>query len=415
MLGPFLVWRLLVRRLAMVSLFLFGSTVLAGFSCTDGATADIWVFTAKRDWTLGVDVTGELKASFSDTIGPPQLAEGGQYKIARMVAEGTKVKKGDEVVGFDTSELEQRLLRRKNNHDLSVAEIERRRSDAAIRQRDDQLAIAENQGAVRKAALKAAGSQDLYSSLELKTARLDHELAVLRLKYRQQKSDAADRQDRDDLRALRGKRDRAQARLQQIEGFIQRLSVPAPRDATVIYLANWQGQKKKIGDGVWRGENFLQTAATDKMLAAGQVAEAEVSRLALGQKITLRLEAHPDSEYLGTIQSISDLIGSPSAESKLRIAQLDIELNKTDPLSMRPGMRFTGRIETETIAGALLVPLNAVFVTDEGPVAYLRTADGFRKVSLQLGRTQRGQVRVLKGLSEGDQVSTIDLQREQPG
>lgn len=394
---------------------LIALSTISTIGCTTGVAQESWVQAAKKDWALSVKVTGELKASHSDAIGPPQLSEGGQYKIARMVAEGTRVKKGEEVVAFDTSDLEQRLLQRRNARDLSVAEIERHRSDTAIRRRDDKLAIAECQGAVRKAALKANGSADLFSSLELQTARLDHDLAVLRLQYRTEKAEAATRKNRDDLRALRDKKSRAEARLEKIEGYIQRMSVRAPRDATVIYLANWQGQKKKVGDGVWRGENILQTAATDQMLAAGQVAEADISQLAVSQRITLRLDAYPDAEYSGRIQAIGNLVGPPSAESPLRIAEVDIALDKAQPLSLRPGMRFSGQIETETIAGALLIPLNTVFVRDTHPIAYLRTGGGFRRVSLKLGRTLRGQVRVLDGLSEGDEVSTVDLQPESPG
>lgn len=389
--------------------------VLCVTGCTDQVSQESWAPTVKKNWTLSVKVSGELRASHSDAIGPPQIAEGGQYKIARMVAEGTKVKKGDEVVAFDTSELEERLRQRRNDLDLATAEIERRRSDAAIRRRDDELAIAESRGAERKAGLKAQGASDLFSSLELQTARLDHELAELRLKYRKDRANVAENQDRDDLLALRGKRRRAQERVAQIEGFIKRMSVRAPRNSTVIYLPNGQGQKKKVGDGVWRGENILRTASTSQMLAEGEVAETEIGRVALRQRATIRLEAHPDAEYSGKVQAIGKLVEPPSDGSPLRIAKVDIELDKTDPLSMRPGMRFTGKIEIETVPDALLVPLRAVFVRGEGPVAHVKTPRGFRTVPLRLGRAHRGQVRVVEGLSEGDEVSTLDLEaRETP-
>jgi hypothetical protein len=63
------------------------------------------------------------------------------------------------------------------------------------------------------------------------------------------------------------------------------------------------------------------------------------------------------------------------------------------------------------VDNALLLPLAAVFLRPSGPVAFRRRGAGFEAVSLKLGRAQRGQVEVLAGLSEGDQVSTRDLER----
>jgi hypothetical protein len=74
-------------------------------------------------------------------------------------------------------------------------------------------------------------------------------------------------------------------------------------------------------------------------------------------------------------------------------------------------MRFVGTIETETLPRSLHMPLDAVFLRQEGPVAYKRTNGGFELVRLSLGRAYRGEVEVLAGLAEGDQVARVDLGR----
>lgn len=396
------------RRLDLAALALLASTWLA---CGSPVDSDDWVRLAREDWSLGVEVTGTLKATLSDTHGPPQLGQWGEYKIARMAAEGARVKKGDEVLAFDTSEVERQLLERQNERDAAAAEIARRISDGVLRGRDEALGIAESEGAVRKAALKAEGSEDLTSSLELQTARLDHELARKRLEHERRRALATQKRDLEDLEALREKHARAEERVAEAERSIERMRLLAPRDATIIYLTNWSGQKKKVGDGVWRGENVLETAALEEMIALGDVAEGDFSRLAVGQRVMLRLEAHPDTEYTGEVRSIASLVEPPTPESPLRVVRVQIALSATEPLRMRPGMRFVGTIETERLPGALHMPLDAVFLREEGPVAFKRTAGGFEEVRLTLGKTYRGDVEVLSGVAEGDQVARVDLGR----
>jgi hypothetical protein len=57
------------------------------------------------------------------------------------------------------------------------------------------------------------------------------------------------------------------------------------------------------------------------------------------------------------------------------------------------------------------MPLEAVFLRPEGPIAFKRTAAGFESVQLTLGRAYRGNVEVLAGVAEGDQVARVDLGR----
>jgi HlyD family secretion protein len=397
-----------LARLATVVLLGCASFLLG---CASVAPSQDWVTLNREDWSLGVEVAGTLKATLTDTLGPPQLGQFGEYKIARMAAEGARVKKGDEVLVFDTSDFERQLLERQNERDAAAADIARRVSDAALRRRDEALALAECEGALRKAALKAEGSAELLSSLELQTARLDHELAKRRLDYQRKKALATLRRDREDLDAVREKHAQAEQRVADAQNAIARMHLRAPRDATVLYATNWQGQKKKVGDGVWRGENVIETAALDEMIALGDVAEADISRLSTGQRVALRLEAHPDTEYSGQVRAIGKLVEPPSPESPLRVVRVEIALETTEPLRMRPGMRFVGTIETERLSRALRMPLDAVFLHSEGPIAYKRAGSGFEEVPLELGRAYRGGVEVLGGLAEGDQVARVDLGR----
>ena len=89
--------------------------------------------------------------------------------------------------------------------------------------------------------------------------------------------------------------------------------------------------------------------------------------------------------------------------------RVEIVLEKTDPGFMRPAMRFRGEVETGRIPKLLLVPREAVFLRDSGPVVWTRRAFGWNEVPVKLGRSNRREVEVVQGVAEGDRLSPVDL------
>jgi multidrug efflux pump subunit AcrA (membrane-fusion protein) len=185
----------------------------------------------------------------------------------------------------------------------------------------------------------------------------------------------------------------------------------ASRAGTVIYTTNWRGEKKKVGDSAWRAEKVLEVASLDKMKATGEVDEMDGSKVAVGQQVSLRLDADPDVEFRGKVASIGDSVQRKSEDMPVKVVKLDIALDHTEPRRMRPGMRYRGTVETERIERVLLIATGAVFITERGPVAYRRKGDGYETVTLTLGRRNQDHVEVVDGLVEGDRISRTDLAR----
>jgi HlyD family secretion protein len=139
------------------------------------------------------------------------------------------------------------------------------------------------------------------------------------------------------------------------------------------------------------------------------VDEADAGRIAAGQRVTLRLDAHPDVIYTGTVRSLHGAVQARSQNDPVKVVGLDIALDRTDPQRMRPGMRFFGTVEIERARQALVVPAEAVFNHPGGPVVYRRTHWGFTAVHPALGRRNARWVEIRSGLSAGDRVARRDL------
>jgi multidrug efflux pump subunit AcrA (membrane-fusion protein) len=151
----------------------------------------------------------------------------------------------------------------------------------------------------------------------------------------------------------------------------------------------------------------LQIVGLGKMRGKGQIDEVDISRVALGQPVTLRLDALPDAQLEGKVETIAKSVEAKSRTDPSKVVKLQIAIEPTK-VPLRPGMRFRGEVATEKLPAVVQVPSEAVFVTSHGPVAFRRTGSGIERVSLELGKRSASAIEVLAGLAPGDRVSRVD-------
>lgn len=374
------------------------------FGCQPVGNEQRWTTLERGALVLDVEVSGTMRAVDSDRVGPPGVPGVWNYKLAMMATEGAVVREGEPVLMFDTTELARRLDEKASERDSAGTQLDLKLAAARVARHDELLAIAEAEAELRKARLQAEAPEDITPVIELEKARLDVELAETKVAYLQRKSRSARRRDEAEISRWRRKRDRAEARVREITDAIEQMTVGAPRTGTVIYNTDWQGNKKKVGDNAWRAETVLQVVSLDQMEGRGDIDEVDVSKVAEGQVVSLRLDAQPDVELRGHIQAISHTVERASVENPLKVVRVDIALAMNDDSRLRPGMRFRGEVETERIDDVLLVPLDVVFTTPEGPAVYRRRASLVEAVPVVVGRGNAQHVIVTEGLIEGDQV-----------
>jgi multidrug efflux pump subunit AcrA (membrane-fusion protein) len=359
----------------------------------------------RQDLVLDVEVTGTLKSLESEQVGPPQSVSGvWEFKILRMIPEGSKVKVGDEVIAFDPSELERKLADYENEVASISEELGKSRSEGALTSADDRLDLEDARAKLRKAEMKADKPADLTAELTLRLSGIERDLADREVAFRRQRDGAKRAQERSTISILTGRLNRARERVTEFKSYIEAMAVKARRAGTVVYKQDWRGEKKKPGDGTWRGETLLEIAALDKMAAEGQVDEVDASKVTVGQRVGLRLEAHPDREYAGLVQEVGSLVRTESPESRVKIAELQCKLLETDPMLMRPGMRFRGRIEIARLPGVLQVPLAALVSNPRGATVNKLAGREPRPTPVTVGRRSREMVEITGGLQPGDRV-----------
>jgi multidrug efflux pump subunit AcrA (membrane-fusion protein) len=382
--------------------------VVALAACTHGARDNQLVDVTRGDLVIGVEVIGELEAVDKTEIKPPPIEDMWDFKIANLAPEGQQVKKGDMIIEFDASDQMRLLEEMQNEADGAVKALAKKRDSAALERRDEELKIAEAEATLRKASLKTNAPSDLVASIQQKELELDAQAAELGVEDAKNRADQAVRADTAELEQLGRKASYAQHRVEELQQDIVRLRVTSPRDGTVVYPMNqWNGEKHKVGDSVWRMEEVLHVVALDKMEGDGQVDEVDIARVTEKQRVSLRVDALPDVLLRGSVKWIAKGVQAKSKTDPSKVVKLVVELEPTNA-PLRPGMRFRGEAETETLPGVVQVPVEAVFVTADGPVAYRETGSGLEKVKLTLGRRTPAAIEVKAGLAPGDRVSRID-------
>jgi multidrug efflux pump subunit AcrA (membrane-fusion protein) len=350
-------------------------------------------------------VSGTLASVSSESLGPPQLADVWEFKISMLAPEGAEVKKGQPVVGFDTSELQRLLDEKSALADESRKQIEKERNDLTLNTKDERLKLAEAEARFRKAALKLEAPADVAGVNAHQQTEIEYNIAKREAAAIKSRVESLERAARARILLLESRKNEAESIVARTQSAIQQMMRTAPRDGTVVYITNGRGDKKKVGDGTWKGERILEIPDLTQMKADGEVDEVDAGRVTIGQRVTLRLDAHPDDEFHGTITSAGRTVQrKKGTQDPLKVLRVDIKLDKTDPAKMRPGMRFQGTIELGRAKNAVLIPREAVFVGANGPYANRRGALRVEQVPLRLGGENDKFIQVLQGIEPGDRV-----------
>jgi RND family efflux transporter MFP subunit len=389
--------------LAAVALFLFGGWTLRNKLAAD--RQGDWVRATKGDLVTGFEVTGALASLSSDSLGPPPLPDVWDFKIAMLAPEGAEVKRGQPVLGFDTTELQRRLEEKTAEADQARKQIEKERADLSLRTKDERLTLANAEARLRKTSLKLEAPPDILGINERKTAEIEHDLAKRETVAARSRLNALEAAARARIDLLQSKLQEASSIVAQTQDSMRQMMRTAPRDGTVVYATNWRGDKKKVGDSCWKGERVVEIPDLNRMKADGEVDEVDAGRVGVGQRVTLRLDAHPDDELHGTITTAARTVQrKKGTQDPIKVLRVDIALDKTDPAKMRPGMRFQGTIELGRIRNAVLIPREAVFVSSAGPFVHRRDALNVEQVPVKLGKQNDKSIEVLQGLAAGDRV-----------
>jgi membrane fusion protein (multidrug efflux system) len=153
------------------------------------------------------------------------------------------------------------------------------------------------------------------------------------------------------------------------------------------------------GEYVEVGAKLFDLVSLDPIEVAFRVAERDSGRVALGQRVEVRVTPFPDEVFEAEVSIVS-----PTIDPRTRTLRVKAKLDNSDG-RLRPGLFAKVDLGVATRENVLVVPEEAVLLRVNGPVVFLLNAD--RRVErrdVELGVNRNGSVEVVTGLAPGDRI-----------
>lgn len=149
------------------------------------------------------------------------------------------------------------------------------------------------------------------------------------------------------------------------------------------------GRPAQVGQVVAPGTPIARIVSLNSVYFEAKIPEMEVAKVSTGQQVEVTIDALPDIKFTGTVAAVT-----PQADDLGRLFSARIAVENGRGL-LKPGMFGKGRIITEQVRGATLIPTDAI--RTEGGKHFVFVAENAKakQVEVRIGLTQDGYTQVL--------------------
>ena len=281
-------------------------------------------------------LTGLVEAERAITIVAPRLQGGrggGEMVLTRVVPGGARVSAGETIVEIDPQD----MLREAFNRRVEVNDIEgqiaRMRANQSITRSTDDTAITAAQNDVQRARLEAS-KNELIPRVDAEKNNLALEEAEAKLKQLKETYDLKRKAAEADVRIQEIRRDRARLALEQAEKNAELMAIPAPFDGLAVLKMMFRGSQQtelQEGDIVRPGMGLLDVIDPSRMRVRARINQADITRVAAGDKCKVRLDAYPGLEFDGVIETVAPLATPGGRNRRVRSFVTLVAIKGTHP------------------------------------------------------------------------------------
>lgn len=192
----------------------------------------------------------------------------------------------------------------------------------------------------------------------------------------------------------------ARAAVRNAEAKLQNSRIVSPIDGVVTVF------DAKVGEYASPGTALISIISKDAFEVDAQVSETDVGKVAVGNAVTMTLDAFPGETFPGSVFYID-----PAQTNTEGVVGYKIKISfaKADP-RMKSGLTANIDIQTRRKEDVLFLPQYAIVQTDDGTfVETLESGETVRHPVMLGLSDQKGNVEVVSGVSEGEKVLNIGL------
>ena len=398
-----------MKRKLVLTVAIVAGLLLATFLVLQGNKSESLTITAEVErgpFEVLVLSSGQLEAQNSENIVVPSNLRDRdirifEIKITDLVEEGTVVDSGEYVATLDQKAVEEVL----NTAREELEQAENAFQDAKM---DSNLTLSNYRDQIINAREEVEAQQivldeSVYESPSvIRKAEMDFDRAKRKLAqeikgYELKKRQAISKVERAKIE-VRQKSNR----VNKLENVYNSLEITAPKSGMVIYGKDRMREKMKVGSTV---SPWMPTIATlpdlSSMLSITYVNEIDISRVKVGQKVKIGVDAIPEKSMEGEVVSVAN-IGQQMPKSDAKVFEVKSRIFG-DVSGLKPAMTTSNIIETSTIQDTIFIPSEAMFENDSLQFVFLKDGDITKQI-VDVGDQNENYILIRKGLKTGDKV-----------
>ncbi len=175
----------------------------------------------------------------------------------------------------------------------------------------------------------------------------------------------------------------------------------APFDGIVVAVNLRNNDVLSLIDYASKGDIII--VDTSQLQFKGQVDEIDISKVQLGQNVTISVDAVPNQKFPGHVSFISPY-GERDTNGVVRF-NVTVLLDPTD-VPLKGLLTSTAEIAVTSVQDVLVLPLTAINTAKDGStsVTVITSDNKTEKMPVTLGLQNQVNAAVLTGLNEGDRV-----------
>jgi len=396
------------RKLVLTAAIVAG-LLLATFFLLQGNKSESLTITAEVErgpFEVLVLSSGQLEAQNSENITVPSSLRDRdiriyEIKITDLVEEGTVVDSGEYVATLDQKAVEEVL----NTAREELEQAENAFQDAKM---DSNLTLSNYRDQIINAREEVEAQQivldeSVYESPSvIRKAEMDLDRAKRKLEQEIKGYDLKKRQAISKVERAKIEVRQKSNRVDKLENVYNSLEIAAPKSGMVIYGKDRMREKIKVGSTV---SPYMPTIATlpdlSSMLSITYVNEIDISRVKVGQKVKIGVDAIPEKSMEGEVVSVAN-IGQQMPKSDAKVFEVKSRIFG-DVSGLKPAMTTSNIIETSTIQDTIFIPSEAMFENDSLQFVFLKDGDITKQI-VDVGDQNENYILIRKGLKAGDKV-----------
>ena len=155
-----------------------------------------------------------------------------------------------------------------------------------------------------------------------------------------------------------------------------------------------------IGAMIDQATEILTLLDPRKVCIDAEIYEQDIAKVRMNQEIEIQVPAYPGERFSGKVSFISDILNSETRTITVRA-----EIPNGD-LKLKPGMFADVRVQINHQPQVLVVPAEAVLEDNGNTIIFIAQDGKFTPKIIKIGTKQNGDLEIIAGLKEGDQVVT---------